>query len=120
MPPPDSTGFALRMNQLHKSVGECKTNNSLVTGYLHKDRSRVSINYTDGGIFTFELKPKQEYHGPSTWQGQIAEIKDFKMTNFVIAKGSDDLTAQGKDSRGNFIVTGKREPKTRVWKGFFV
>lgn len=87
---------------------------------MHKNRTRVTLHYQRGGIFTFELKKRQEYHEPSTWQGQIAEIKDFEMTDFIIAKNSDVLTAQGKDSRGYFTVVGKREKKTMIWDGFYI
>ncbi len=42
------------------------------------------------------------------------------MTGFTIAKNSNVLTALGKDSRGYFTVSGKREPKAMVWDGFYM
>jgi hypothetical protein len=56
-------------------------------------------------VFTFELKPKQGFDVPSTWQGSIGEIQDFEMTNFKKDKDGS-FTADGKDSAGDFTVAG--------------
>lgn len=69
LPPPDKRNFALQQEDLDRTIDNFTAINSLKNGFLHKDGRRVTINYTSGGVLTFELAERAPYIQASKWQG---------------------------------------------------
>lgn len=67
LPPPDNMSFSLQQDELDRTIDILSLQNSLKSGFVHHDNKRVSINYTSGGVFTFELADKAAYSKPSKW-----------------------------------------------------
>lgn len=57
----ENKNYNLYINELRNQIESCREKKSLIQGRLHWNKQRVSIIYSTGGIFTFELNEAEGY-----------------------------------------------------------